>query len=60
VKISIGESDDQKTLDKIAWIKQMFSKDCYKITVVDFIVTVYYVEFYEEKYKMLYRIKFND
>lgn len=58
MKIWLGEEGDTQALNKIAWIKDTFNRDSYKLTSEGFIYNDYFVIFSNSKYATLFQMKY--
>lgn len=58
MRICLGEESGREALDKIGWIKHMFSEGTFKITVDGFLFNEYFVTFPDEKHETLFRLKY--
>ena len=60
MRIVVGDEFTPDLKEKIAWIRANFTKDQYVIRDIGFLYNDYAVEFSEEKYATLYRLRWSE
>jgi hypothetical protein len=60
MRIIIGDEFTPNLKEKIAWIRDNFDKDQYVIRDIGFLYNDYAVEFKDEKYATLYRLRWSE
>jgi hypothetical protein len=60
MRIIIGDEFTPNQKEKIAWIRDNFDKDQYVIRDIGFLYNDYAVEFKDEKYETLYKLRWSE